>query len=161
MPEQLQPFAFKGENARRASAKGVAARLKLIAQAKAIVEADRARPTGPPAIDKAVTAQLNLVAEQITRTRKVLNSEEVEHHHRAQLLKALDSLLDRQRELLGIPRTGSRRPGPDKPARRQTYVEPVPSQPSASDTPSSGVPVSDNASSQHKSVTNSDSTYSI
>jgi hypothetical protein len=38
----------------------------------------------------------------------------LEPHHRAQLLKALDSLLDRKRILLGIPGPGSRRPAPDK-----------------------------------------------
>jgi hypothetical protein len=72
-------------------------------------------------VEAAIQAQLRLVAEQITRTRAVLNddtSDWCEHcerggmqpHHRAQLLKALDSLLDRQRKLLGIPDPGSRRP---------------------------------------------------
>ena len=79
----------------------------------------------PDAVQDAVNGQLRLVAEQITRTRRVLNddtSEWCEHcerggiqpHHRAQLLKALDSLLDRQRKLLGIPDPGSRKPAPER-----------------------------------------------
>ncbi len=69
----------------------------------------------PPAsqVQSAINAQLRLVSEQITRTRAVLNDDDAAYceqcerggmppHHRAQLLKALDTLLDRQRKLLGI-----------------------------------------------------------
>lgn len=79
----------------------------------------------PDSVQRAINAQLNLVAEQITRTRAVLNDDRdywcehckrgaMEPHHRAQLLRALDSLLDRQRKLLGIPDPGSRKPLPER-----------------------------------------------
>ncbi len=85
----------------------------------------------PDHVQRAINAQLNLVAEQITRTRAVLNDDKshwcavcerggMEPHHRAQLLRALDSLLDRQRKLLGIPDPGSRKPAPE---RRQSSDE--------------------------------------
>jgi hypothetical protein len=77
-------------------------------------------------------ARLSLVLEQIDCTRDVLNDDKfnwcpeckrggIEPHHRAQLLKSLDTLLDRQRELLGIPRTGSRRPGREREQRRPDW----------------------------------------
>ena len=71
-------------------------------------------------VSTAILQQLRLVAEQISHTRSVLNDERdycpacersgIEPHHRAQLLKALDTLLDRQRKLLGIPDPGMLRP---------------------------------------------------
>lgn len=64
-------------------------------------------------VERTTNAQLDLVAEQIAHTRTLLNDKRsnwcpacerggMEPHHRAQLLKALDTLLDRQRKLLGI-----------------------------------------------------------
>lgn len=68
--------------------------------------------------------------EQIDQTRKVLNDKtpycpacercELEPHHRAQLLKALDSLLARKSALLGI-----HLPGPSKAPRESTRRSPV------------------------------------
>ena len=74
-------------------------------------------------VQQAVNAQLNIVREQLTRTRAVLNDGEyrycehcerggIEPQHRAQLIKSLDTLLDRQRKLLGIPDPGPRRSPP-------------------------------------------------
>jgi len=66
---------------------------------------------------------MRLVKEQIARTRAVLSDDAgtcphcgrtaLEPHHRAQLLKSLDVLLDRQRKLLGISD-----PGPTKPPQQ-------------------------------------------
>ncbi len=81
----------------------------------------------------AVKRQLTLVREQITRTRARLNDERLdwcEHcerggmpdNHRAQLLKALDALCERECDLLAIPGRGSRRPSPEAP-RRKTYTD--------------------------------------
>ena len=81
-------------------------------------------------VQTVVKRQLALVREQITHTRARLNDDKAyycEHceragmpeNHRAQLLKALDSLLERECDLLGIPGRGSRKPAPERsrPAR--------------------------------------------
>lgn len=57
-----------------------------------------------------VRDQLRIVSEQIIATRSTLNAGAMEPHHRAQLLKALDTLLDRQRVLNNIPTPGQLRP---------------------------------------------------
>ena len=74
-------------------------------------------------VQQTVNAQLNIVREQLTRTRSVLNDTEyrycehcerggIEPQHRAQLIKSLDVLMDRQRKLMGIPDPGPRRAQP-------------------------------------------------
>jgi len=77
-------------------------------------------------VQSAVKRQLALVREQITSTRTMLNEDRgdtwcdecqrgsILPHHRAQLLKALDSLLERECDLLGIPGRGSRKPAPER-----------------------------------------------
>lgn len=71
-------------------------------------------------LDRAQADDLRLVQEQIKRACAVLNDDRMnwcpacersglEPHHRAQLLKALDALLDRKGVLLGI-----HKPGPSK-----------------------------------------------
>jgi hypothetical protein len=56
-----------------------------------------------PAAETQVAAHLEIVREQIRLAVADL-SKKMEPHHRAQLLRALDCLLDRERELVGIPR---------------------------------------------------------
>ena len=67
-----------------------------------------------------IKRQLKLVREQITRTCALLNDERIDYcehykragmpdHHRAQLLRALDSLLERECDLLAIPGRGKPR----------------------------------------------------
>ncbi len=101
----LKPYAFTKDTA---SANG-----------KRSGEARRAKRNAdkPPTFDNVqatLNAQLILVKEQIASTRDILNDVNycyckeckrggIEPHHRAQLLKALDSLLDRQRILLNVP----------------------------------------------------------
>lgn len=91
-------------------------------------------------VQTAIKRQLELVAEQIAHTRKVLNDDNTEFcpacercgiapHHRAQLLKALDALLDRQRKLLQIPDPGSRRPGREVTRRNAPPADPTPAEP--------------------------------
>jgi len=124
VPPQLRPFAFDKAKATAASKLAHAARWSRYISAAPTKEL-------PPvaANDQAVAAQLRLVTEQLKRTRDVLNDDKycycdkcerggIEPHHRAQLLKALDTLLDRQRVLLGIPLPGSRRPSSERQDRR-------------------------------------------
>ena len=72
-----------------------------------------------------IREQLEIVAEQIKATRLTLNDRagdcavckrsSMEPHHRAQLLKALDTLLDRQR----IPTPGQLKPTQQRSPRNQ------------------------------------------
>jgi hypothetical protein len=81
--------------------------------------------------------RLELVREQIELTRAVLNDKRVhfctkceragiEPHHRAQLLRALDSLLDRERIILGIPGPGTLKPQSPRRSKAPASVEPLP-----------------------------------
>ena len=85
--------------------------------------------------------RLVLIAEQIKRTRDLLNDDSfryceqcerggIEPHHRAQLLKALDALLERERILDGQPLPGTLKPRQEPAARRQSLPDPTPIQPS-------------------------------
>jgi hypothetical protein len=108
-------------------------------RANKLARLNQDKPTPPDLVQRAINEQLLLVQEQIKRTRDVLNDEDCdfcEHcgragipaHHRAQLVKALDALLDRQRKLLGVPDPGRRRPIADRP-RRNGYGSPEPVEP--------------------------------
>ena len=79
----------------------------------------------PSNAERAISAQLAIVSEQIKLTRNVLNQETIEHHHRAQLLKALNTLLDRQRILLNVPSPGTLKPERAM-KRAQVWAEPEP-----------------------------------
>lgn len=109
LPDVLKPFTWTREEARQAAQRSAILRTQRAAQNKLTLNAE---PTDLSA-QLAVNAQLRIVAEQVSRTRSLLNDDDfrycehcerggVEPHHRAQLLKALDTLLDRQRKLLGI-----------------------------------------------------------
>jgi hypothetical protein len=75
----------------------------------------------PQDFSRDVVQELKIVSEQIARAREVLNDRDdhfcsecerggLEPQHRAQLLKALDALLDRKRILQGRALPGSLRP---------------------------------------------------
>jgi hypothetical protein len=77
----------------------------------------------PPAPALAVASpdeRLALVVEQIGLTRKALNNG-CDPKDRAQLLRGLCALLDRERILRGEPLPGSRKPAPER-VQRQTEV---------------------------------------
>lgn len=130
LPAVLRPFIFSDpERARQAGLRSAEVRRN-----KRLAKEQQAKPPEPESAIRAVNAQLELVAEQITHTRAVLNDDDyrycehcerggIEPHHRAQLLKALDSLLDRQRKLLGIPDPGALRPGREKSRERRSYSD--------------------------------------
>jgi hypothetical protein len=142
----MRPFIFT--DPAKASAAG-----KRSGESRRNKALERLNCDKPPAFDTvqaAINAQVNLVADQITRTRDVLNDDKSEWcpecerggippHHRAQLLKALDTLLDRQRELLGLPKTGSKRPSSRDDRRRMSFNGPMPIQPQPPAAPACGV----------------------
>jgi len=133
MPELLEPAAKPPGipfNPTTASAAGQRSGQVRRQHAAILAGKPISLPVLPPVnqVERTTNAQLDLVANQIKRTRDVLNDNDyryceqcerggVEPQHRAQLLKALDVLLDRQRVLLGIPLPGSRRPAPEGSAR--------------------------------------------
>ena len=132
LPDALKPFQWNRAEAIEARKRSGEAKARAKLEAHLDPEVIYEISTVKVAID----AQLKLVQEQIVRTRKVLNDDEAEWctecerggiqpHHRAQLLKALDALLDRQRKLLGIPDPGSRRPAQDR-HRDHSPAEAVP-----------------------------------
>ncbi len=110
-----------------------------------------------PDIARTVAELVQLVNEQIASTREILNAEPVvgscphcmkdcghevsmEPHHRAQLLKALDNLIERKQDLLGIAGRGQRKYG-EHTRRAQTRIEPLPDEPACGPgTPSNSVP---------------------
>ena len=142
-PPGLAPFCFTRETASLAGKRSGQARR----QRAALEPINLPLRLPVDRVERAVNAQLNLVAEQITRTRAVLNDDKhawcdkcerggIEPHHRAQLLKALDALLDRQRKLLGIPDPGVCKPRsndrtPANPGAYRVYDDspPVPAKP--------------------------------
>lgn len=108
--EHLRPFQFTQETASQAGQRSGEVRRTTMPRRRR----ERVPRTDENAVKLAVERQLRLVAEQIAQTRTVLNDTDyrycehceragIEPHHRAQLLKSLDTLLDRQRKLLGIP----------------------------------------------------------
>lgn len=75
-----------------------------------------------PDAAKAVCEQLQLIQEVITSTRKALN-EDMEPHHRAQMVRAYLDALATQRKLLGIHDPGpSKAPAPPKRERESRSV---------------------------------------
>lgn len=108
VPQKLLPHAFTKENAAENARKAVISRERFRQGLSRLSEPKRAR----------------LVSEQIVRTRKVLNQDDLEPRERAQLLCALDKLLDRERILLSVPLPGSRRPGRESSKDKPQSFEP-------------------------------------
>lgn len=114
--------------------KGAAKRTENFNRRKAMME-ELLKPNGLP---PDVLIDLEIVEEQIARARTTLNDDTpyCEHcerggllaSHQAQLLKALDSLLDRRRELLGRPRLATLKPTAKPQRRSQELPSPTPSE---------------------------------
>lgn len=100
---------FTKENAREFAKRGAAARLRMLEARK-----DAAKMAGDNLPPTLATERLQMMCEQIAHTRRVLNGK-LAPRDRAQLLLALDRLLERERILRGIPLPGSRRPGRERP----------------------------------------------
>lgn len=133
-------FRFNAENARIFAAKSA--------------ERRRAKPVKYPELPQSPSLQpsderLLLVQRQITLTRDTLEGK-LEPKDRAQLLRALCGLLDRERILRGEPLPGSRKPAPE-PRQRQVEqpMAPVPCVPQA---PTCSVPASSGVSPNTTSV---------
>lgn len=93
IPRAPLPHAFTRENAAENARKATIARQERIAREQAERENDSLTREQERA---------EMVSEQITRTRKELNGT-LEPRERAQLLVAMDKLLDRERILRGKP----------------------------------------------------------
>lgn len=95
------------------------ARAKAAGAKSAQVRRERAKARLLAAIANHVTQvaepdeRLTLIAEQIARTRKALNVNDLPGHHRAALLRSLCALMEQQRIARGEPLPGSRRPRED------------------------------------------------
>lgn len=103
-----QPFRFNSANAREYAARSAARRRAEPFKFPPVAQAEP--PKAPIEPDG---ERLDLLAEQITLTRKALNEDVLLAHHRAALLRALCDLLDQQRIARGEPLPGSRRPAPE------------------------------------------------
>jgi hypothetical protein len=105
--------------------------------AKRSWEIRRAQPQREADIEaRRIQADLSLVEEQIRRARKELNDEDsgyCEHckrqgmppHHRAQLMKAIDTLLERKRILLCRPGPGVVKSTAPRQSRDRAPIAPV------------------------------------
>jgi hypothetical protein len=104
---------FTPENARLMSAKALETRRRNAAirlQAEQAEQPTTNQAQGAPVIAAGPwSEELEIVQEQITRTRKQLQ-DNMEPGERAQLVRALDLMLDRKRILQERPLPGSRRP---------------------------------------------------
>lgn len=78
---------------------------------------------------------LAIVREQIVLARRSLQDEAMEPRDRAQLIRSLDTLLDRERVLMGVPLPGSRKPAAPKAAPVSYTVEPLRACADAADMP--------------------------
>lgn len=129
------PWRFNRENAREMSRRGNLARWSRPDPVPKTPETIPATPANVPCPDE----RLSLLAEQITRTRDALNSDKLEPHHRAALLRALCELLDKERIAQGKPLPGSLKPpsaprlkrGPSSVLVDEVQAAPVIEQPAA------------------------------
>lgn len=92
---------------------------------------------GKPRLDAETAWELKIVEEQLARARKALNDDKeffcpacercgMAPSHRAQLMKSLDTFLDRRRELLGRPRLATLKPSTKPPRREVSDPQPTP-----------------------------------
>ena len=143
LPPAARPFIFTQATASAAGKRSGAVRRAAELQRLLTQIPPQQRPPDL-SVQQCINGQLELVEEQIALTRTVLNDVRtdycehcerggIEPHHRAQLLKALDCLLDRQRKLLMIPE-----PGPQKP-RQDRSLPTIDLQPMLSDAPAAPV----------------------
>ena len=111
-PERRPKFRFTKSNAAAFARRAVEARLRNL-EAEGLEAQERLAAS----LEASPDARLDLLTEQIVRTRKALNTDDLEPHHRAALLRALCELLDQQRIARGEPLPGSRRPAADRSPR--------------------------------------------
>lgn len=141
---QELPPAFVPFTVERARLAGI--RSGEVRRAKAELRINGDKPPAPNKVQLYMNAQLDLVTKQIERTSEALNDDEpyCEHckrsgigpSHRAALLKALDTLLDRQRVLLNVPDPGTNRPRQSRSDRSQSMSNlPATPQPVVSSVP--------------------------
>lgn len=112
-PPKKVKFRFTPENARLMSVKAIEARRRNAAIKNQPLPEVTVQPTanGLNGIGHQ-DQELELVQEQISRMREQLR-EDMEPGERAQLVRALDLMLDRKRILQERPLPGSRRPAPE------------------------------------------------
>jgi hypothetical protein len=123
------------ENARTLALKSaeVRRRNRDTAEAERLAALRPAAPEGQTDANRAApwSEELEIVQEQITRTRKQLQ-DNMEPGERAQLVRALDLMLDRKRILQERPLPGSRRPAAESSRSRPglfTAPQPEPTTP--------------------------------
>lgn len=119
----IKPYAITKENAREFALKSIQVRREKKERLMRELEAKQACVELPPD----VAEELKIVEEQIAHARRTLNCrkpfcpacerEELQPHHRAQLMKALDAFLDRRRILLGRPNPGTLKPTTPRPTK--------------------------------------------
>lgn len=117
---QLRPYQFTKQNAAEMARRGAEAAKK---RKDAALQQQAEREASANVIPH--TERVELVREQIARTREILNGE-LEPKERAALLLGLDRLMDRERILAGIPSPGAYRPVREKTKRQQFGSGPAP-----------------------------------
>ncbi len=116
LPPRLEPFKFTEERARLAGQRSGEAR-----RAQAVAKANADKPPTPDTVQLQVNAQLELVTEAITHMRQALK-EDMEPHHRAQLVRSYLAAMETQRKLLGIHDPGPSK-APAAPRQARSAVE--------------------------------------
>ena len=122
--EIARDYAARATAARKKNKQDRIDRIKILEKALLTAPTPPAPPPAPP-IDDVVSERLMIVREQISGVRILLNSTDdhycaecsrggVDGKTRAMLMKALDTMLDRERILLGTPLPGNRRPAVEK-----------------------------------------------
>lgn len=108
-PATIQPRAihpntranlFDSTRAKAAAAKSAESRRQTAALRKQVLA-----PAETVIVDDAVLTarRLQILSSQIAQTHNILTRDKIEHKDRAQLLNALDRLIERERILRGIP----------------------------------------------------------
>lgn len=129
----LMPFINASNASELGKRSGEARRNKPVSFALSV---PRSHLVVEPDLARTIHELLKVLSEQISRTRSLLNDERyrycehcerggVEPNHRAQLLKALDGLIERKTALLGIPGPGQLKPS----VPRTRVIEAQPSTP--------------------------------
>jgi hypothetical protein len=102
LPAAARPYSFTKATAKAASDKSTAARRGYAALRKQVL---RPIASAQSAEEFLTARRLQMLNVQITRTHKLLSDpkSDISHKDRAQLLNALDRLIERERILRGIP----------------------------------------------------------
>jgi hypothetical protein len=106
LEQPANPQPFKAPHFwNRQAAKDAAAKSADVRRNNARLRKQVLLPAIDAQTDEAVLTakRLQILSLQIARTHKILTSDEISHKDRAQLLNALDRLIERERILRGIP----------------------------------------------------------